>query len=87
MIYFKLDESLAHSSLNFLLELAAQLRKYFILNFAGRRVNKMHVHLTDKFVPEQELYLRKLSCPSRLTRSENVVVGLAVSFRHSKKLD
>ena len=26
--YFKLDESLAHSSLNFLLELAMQLRKY-----------------------------------------------------------
>ena len=27
-MYFKLDESLAHSSLNFLLELAMQLQKY-----------------------------------------------------------
>ena len=35
-MYFELDESLGHSSLNFLLELAVQLRKY-------RRVNEMHV--------------------------------------------
>ena len=27
-MYFKLDENLAHSSLNFLLELAMQLQKY-----------------------------------------------------------
>ena len=33
-MYFKLDESLAHSSLNFLLELAMKLKVY--LNFAGR---------------------------------------------------
>ena len=28
LMYFKLDESLAHSSLNFLLELAMKLQKY-----------------------------------------------------------
>ena len=38
---FRLDESLAHISLSFLLELAKQLRKVY-LNFVGRRVNEMH---------------------------------------------
>ena len=33
LMYFKLDaESLAHSSLNFLLELAMQLRKYICIS-------------------------------------------------------
>ena len=40
-MYFRLDESLGHSSLNFLLELAMQLRN-FIMNFAGLRVDEVH---------------------------------------------
>ena len=39
-MYSKLDESLAHS-LNFLLELAMQLRTYIF--FTGRGVNEMQV--------------------------------------------
>ena len=42
-MYFKLDESLGHSNLNFLLELAMQLHAKVYLNFVGRRVNEMHV--------------------------------------------
>ena len=42
-MYFKLDESLAHSSLNFRLELAIATVKVY-LNIAGRRVNAiMHI--------------------------------------------
>ena len=50
LMYFRLDESLAHSSLNFLLELAMQLR--------GRRVKSMKCmrNLTDKFVPGITLF-------------------------------
>ena len=45
-MYFKQDESLAHSSLKFVLELAMQeyVKEYVkeYLNFVGRRVNEMH---------------------------------------------
>ena len=40
-MYFELDESLAHSSLNFLLELATQLQKYIWI--LGGPVYGIHV--------------------------------------------
>ena len=48
-MYFKLDESLAHSSLNFLLELAMQLRKYIWILRVIEWMKCMS-YLTDKFV-------------------------------------
>ena len=54
-MYFKLDESLAHSSLNFLLKLAMQLRKYiWILRVV--KWMKCMPNLTDKFVPGITLF-------------------------------
>ena len=47
-MYFKLDESLEHSSLSFLLELAMQLQKY-IWTWVGEWMKCMS-NLTDKFV-------------------------------------
>ena len=62
-MYFKLDESFAHSSLNFLLELAMQLQKYiWISRIVGwiKCIYKMtncfiilKSNLTDKFVPAE----------------------------------
>ena len=49
-MYFKLDESLAPSSLNFLLELAMQLRKYIWISQVVEWMECMS-NLTDKFVP------------------------------------
>ena len=49
-MYFKLDESLAHSSLNFLLELAMQLQKYIWISRVVEWMKCMS-NLTDKFVP------------------------------------
>ena len=49
-MYFKLDESLAHSSVNFLSELAMQLRKYIWISRAAEWTKYMS-NLTDKFVP------------------------------------
>ena len=48
-MYFKLDESLAHSSSNFLLELAMQMRKYIWISRVVERMKCMS-NLTDKFV-------------------------------------
>ena len=41
-MYFKQDESLAHSSLKFVLELAMQEYVKEYLNFVGRRVNETY---------------------------------------------
>ena len=51
-MHFKLDEGLAYSSLNFLLELAMQLRKYIWIS----RVVECMSNLTDKFVPGITLF-------------------------------
>ena len=55
LMYFKLDESLAHSSLNFLLELAMQLRKYIWISRVVEWMKCMS-NLTDKFVPGITLF-------------------------------
>ena len=54
-MYFKLDESFAHSSLNFLLELAMQLQKYIWILWAVKWMKCMS-NLTDKFVPGITLF-------------------------------
>ena len=54
-MYFKLDESLAHSSLNFLLELAMQLWKYIWISRVIKWMKCMS-NLTDKFVPDTTLF-------------------------------
>ena len=54
-MYFKPDESLAHSSLYFLLELAMQLRKYIWISRAVEWMKCMS-NLTDKFVPGITLF-------------------------------
>ena len=54
-MYFKLDESLAHSSLNFLLELAMQLQKYIWISQVVKWMKCMS-NLTDKFVPAITLF-------------------------------
>ena len=50
-MYFKLDESLAHSSFNFFLESAIQLRKYIWISRVVEWMKCMS-SLTDKFVPD-----------------------------------
>ena len=47
LIYFKLDESLWHSSLKFLLELTMQLRRYILISRVGEWMKGMS-NLTDK---------------------------------------
>ena len=54
-MYFKLDESLAYSSLAFLLELAMQLRKYIWILWVVEWM-KWLSNLTDKFVPSITLF-------------------------------
>ena len=49
-MYFKLDESLALRSLNFLFELAIQLQKYIWILRVVEWMKCMS-NLTDKFVP------------------------------------
>ena len=49
-MYFKLDESLIHSNLNFLWELAMQLQKYIWISRVVKWMKCMS-NLTDKFVP------------------------------------
>ena len=46
-MYFKLDGSLAHSSLKFFWELS-HVKVLVYLDFRGRRVNEMLSNLTDK---------------------------------------
>ena len=58
MYIFKLDESLAHSGLNFRLELAMQLRKYI---WISRVVEWMSPNLTDKFVTDKFDWLTNLT--------------------------
>ena len=48
-MYLKLDESLAHSSLNFLLELAMQLQKYIWISWVVEWLKCMS-NLINKFV-------------------------------------
>ena len=54
-MYFKLDESLAHSSLNFLLKLAMQLWKYIWISRVVKWM-KCKSNWTDKFVPGITLF-------------------------------
>ena len=61
-MYFKLDESLAHSSLNFLLELAMQLQKHIWISRLIEWMKCMS-NLTDKLVPGITLFMQIiLSC-------------------------
>ena len=54
-MYFELDESSAHSSLNFLLELAMQHWKYIWISRVVEWMTCMS-NLTDKFVPGITLF-------------------------------
>ena len=54
-MYFKLDERLAHSSLNFRLELAMQLQEYIWILRVVEWMKCMS-NLTDKFVPGITLF-------------------------------
>ena len=56
-MYFKLDESLAHTSLNFLLKLAMQLRKYIWISRVVEWMKCMS-NLTDKFVLGITLFMQ-----------------------------
>ena len=56
-MYFKLDESLAHSSLSFHLELAMQLRKYIWISWVVEWMKCMS-NLTDKFVSGIYLFMQ-----------------------------
>ena len=54
-MYFKLDESLVHNSLNFLLEVAMQLRKYISILRVVEWMKSMS-NLTAEFVPGITLF-------------------------------
>ena len=54
-MYFKLDESLVHNSLNFLLEVAMQLRKYISILRVVEWMKCMS-NLAAKFVPGITLF-------------------------------
>ena len=56
-MYFKLDESLAHTSLNFLFELAMQLRKYIWI-LQDIEWMKCMSNLTDNFVLGITLFMQ-----------------------------
>ena len=56
-MYFKLDESLGHSSLNCLVELAMQLQKYVWMSRVGMWMKCMF-NLTDNFVPGITLFMQ-----------------------------
>ena len=55
LIYFKLEESLWHSSLNFLLEFAMQLQKYIWISWVGEWMKCMY-NLSDKFGEDIIIY-------------------------------
>ena len=54
-MYFKLEESLVHNSLNFLLEVAMQLRKYISILRVVEWMKSMS-NLTAEFVPGITLF-------------------------------
>ena len=54
-MYFKLEESLVHNSLNFLLEIAMQLRKYISILRVVEWMKSMS-NLTAEFVPGITLF-------------------------------
>ena len=70
-MYFILDESLAHSSLNFLLELAMQLRKYIWISRVVEWIKCMS-NFTDKFVPGITLFAQ-IILSFLVERSTNVL--------------
>ena len=78
---FELDESLAHSSLNFVLELAMQLQKYICLWILQEvQWMKCMSNLTDRFVPGINIYTN-YHVLLAVNRSMDTLVWLALTFR------